>query len=114
MARWILACGLLAALAGLSGCTELTLATVDAKMSELAEADCHYTDLLLTGTYCKSRQIEGKQAKLYCFRTIGGVDCYDQTDPYAINQSGRALQPTPRRQRRTGDAAPRDPPAAVS
>ena len=55
MLRWFTAFGFLACVFGTAGCTELTLATIDQKMSDLSDADCHYTQLLLTGAYSQSR-----------------------------------------------------------
>ncbi len=77
----------------LGGCTDLAVGTFDAKLSQITDAKCSYAHVLVGDSYCQSRTVATATPPLYCFRSLGRVDCYDRPDPYAINGSGRALEP---------------------
>lgn len=76
---------LLAAGAALAGC-----AAVDAQVSALTDRHCASSRLISGKSYCAAPEAVG-QSKLYCFKTLGDVDCYRAADPYGIGQTGRAL-----------------------
>lgn len=77
----------------LGGCTDLAVGTFDTKLSQITDAKCSYAHVLVGDSYCQSRTVATAATPLYCFRSLGRVDCYDTPDPYAINGSGRALEP---------------------
>ncbi|MFP6747547.1 MAG: hypothetical protein VCD66_08140 [Alphaproteobacteria bacterium] len=66
---------------------------VDATVSKLVQSDCELVRAVHGLDICRS---EGGQAVLpaaYCYRTLGGVDCYDRADPRdspIIRQATRA------------------------
>ena len=54
---------------------------VDATVSKLVQSDCELIRVVHGLNICRS---EGGHAVLpaaYCYRTLGGVDCYDRADP---------------------------------
>jgi hypothetical protein len=99
----------LAALLGSSGCTSLAVETLDSKFSQITEADCSYAHVLVGEAYCRSHTLDRSKEPVYCFKSLGNVDCYAEADPYKINPSGRALQPQPLE---TPTPKPGEPPAA--
>jgi hypothetical protein len=104
--RFALALG---ALLGASSCTSLAVETLDSKFSQITDADCSYAHVLVGDAYCRSHTVEKPKEPVYCFRSLGNVDCYAEADPYKINPSGRALQPQPLE---TPTPKPSDLPAA--
>ena len=95
MQRALLSIALLLLPCGLGGCTSLALETAEAKLSQLTDSECSYSHVLVGEAYCRERTVARAQEPLYCFNTLGGVDCYAEPDPYKINPSGRSLQATP-------------------
>ncbi len=71
-----------------AGCAADTVEAIDAEVSEIIEMDCRVTYLFRGQRYCRQPE-EPETAPLYCFRTLGGVDCYAEEDPYGVNRSGR-------------------------
>ena len=70
----------------------------DTTASRSTGLDCTLADLLGEKTAarllaqeieCKSKAAPKYPAKVYCYRTLGGVDCYRQPNP----DGGRALRP---------------------
>jgi hypothetical protein len=47
--------------------------------------DCSSVRTELGLTYCKEDEISLTPA-VYCYRTLGSVDCYAKPDPYGLNQ----------------------------
>jgi hypothetical protein len=82
-------------LGGASGCTTLAFETAEKKLSQWTDAQCSYAHILVGEPYCVKPEAAKEQAPLYCFRSLGDVDCYAEADPYAINPSGRTLQAPP-------------------
>jgi hypothetical protein len=96
MSRIITTLLLLAIAVGASSCVPATIAatgivavgtvdTVDAVLSRKLDQDCAVINLL-EGPYCRSRTLPNPQAPVYCYRTLGGVDCHAQADPYAVER----------------------------
>ncbi len=57
----------------------------------LAEAvtgqDCNYIRHLDDkGPYCRPRERRVIERPLYCYRTLGGIDCYEERNPYGVHQ----------------------------
>jgi hypothetical protein len=45
-------------------------------------------------TYCEEDELQSGAAKVYCYRALGGVTCYDRPDPFE-GQSYKPLEETP-------------------
>ena len=102
--------GLIAALLLLSaGCTVVAesvagsaaLAIVDKAVSDYAGKECRLAALITTGSICKAVAAASQPDPVYCFRTLGAVDCYREPDPYTAQplpglQRPPALAPAPR------------------
>jgi len=82
-------------LGGLSGCTSLAVETAEKKLSQWTDAQCSYAHVLVGEPYCIKPTEAKARPPLYCFHTLGDVDCYATADPYHINPSGRSLQAPP-------------------
>jgi len=94
--RHSLATVLLVCLFALSGCTGTeTLLMIGANsvskiktgktlpdrfMSSVLDLDCSVGNLSKTGDYCQENPQAKIAAPIYCYQTIGGVDCYDSPD----------------------------------
>ncbi len=67
-----------------AGCAAVAVKLVDemdATVSKLVQSDCEFIRVVHGQDICRS---DGSQAVLpatYCYRTLGGVDCYDRADP---------------------------------
>ncbi|MEK7820207.1 MAG: hypothetical protein AAB543_03770 [Pseudomonadota bacterium] len=44
--------------------------------------------------YCEEDEMRSGAPKVYCYRSIGGVNCYDRPDPFD-GQSYKTLEETP-------------------
>ena len=96
MIGWLRAILLVSVTLSSAGCTAAAIKMVDevdATSSKLSQSDCQLVRVIHGMDVCRS---EGSQAVLpaaYCYRTIGGVDCYDRADPRdrpIIRQTTRA------------------------
>lgn len=58
--------------------------------------DCSVIALNETGQYCPE-QVVVDRSNLYCYRTLGGVDCHTLPDPYKNSQSALASPPPVRK-----------------
>lgn len=58
------------------------------------EVTCNAMNLLSDGSYCVSNYKPTDRQEVFCFKTLGGVDCYAERDPYSLE--GRALPAAPR------------------
>ncbi|GLQ05456.1 hypothetical protein [Sneathiella chinensis] len=72
-----------------SGCTTAAVAVIDEKVSQVMEEDCSTVNVMLGESYCRPRLKELVQEQVYCYRTLGGVDCYARENPYQTNASPR-------------------------
>lgn len=72
-----------------AGCAADTVEAIDAEVSGIVEKDCRVAYLFRGRRYCRQPE-EPEAPPLYCFRTLGGVDCYAEEDPYGVGRSGRA------------------------
>ena len=66
-----------------TGCTTAAVAVIDEKMSQLTGEECTTVNIMFGEDYCRARQREIKQDPVYCYRSLGGVNCYSQKEPYA-------------------------------
>ncbi len=102
---------LLAALIGLSACSPANTAALagaslvsliytnktlgDHAASRILKEDCSTLNFSNNEPYCQKHRPEDEEAQrlaalsasLYCYRTLGGVSCYDRPDYQASNQT---------------------------
>lgn len=67
---------------------------VKTKIERRLEMTCNPLNILSDGTYCVSNYKPSDRQEVYCFKTLGGVDCYAEPDPYSLE--GRQLPAQPR------------------
>jgi len=79
----------LLALFSVTGCTGAAVAVIDEKISQMTEMQCTSVNVMFGEDYCKEKREAIKQEQVYCYRTLGGVDCYSQKNPYNTEQSER-------------------------
>ncbi len=73
---------------------QIAAAAVDERMSSILGKDCNSYRFVREGTYCVDDDPPVDPGPpLYCVKTLGGIECYDQPDPYAVAESGRTNQP---------------------
>ncbi len=85
--------GLLLALMSLtSGCTTAAVAVIDEKISQMTEKECTTVNIMLGEDYCRDKKRHIKQEQVYCYKTLGGIDCYATKDPYASGTSERVQE----------------------
>ncbi|MFT6556237.1 MAG: hypothetical protein ACJAYR_000077 [Sneathiella sp.] len=72
-----------------SGCTSAAIAVVDEKISQMTEMDCTSVNMVFGDPYCKEKREEIKQEPVYCYKTLGGIDCYATKNPYNTEASER-------------------------
>lgn len=58
--------------------------------------DCSIISWTETGVYCPE-QVVVDRSNLYCYRTLGGVDCHHLPDPYKNSQTALASPPPVRK-----------------
>ena len=89
MSRIIHIAVLVAAVSLLGGCTSTVIDVVDAKMSQITKLECSSARLLFGDSYCAEKPAVAQQEKVHCYRTLGGVDCYRDQNPYITEKSVR-------------------------
>lgn len=67
---------------------------VQTKIERHMEVDCSALNLLSDGSYCVSKYKPTDRQEVFCFKTLGTVDCYAEPDPYSLE--GRQLPGPPR------------------
>lgn len=67
---------------------------VKTRIERRLEVTCNPLNLVSDGTYCVSNYKPTDRQEVWCFKTLGGVDCYGEPDPYSLE--GRALPAPPR------------------
>jgi hypothetical protein len=55
---------------------------------------CNLENIVIEGSYCVSNYKPTDRQEVFCFKTLGGVDCYAEPDPYSLE--GRQLPGPPR------------------
>ncbi|MBC8242591.1 MAG: hypothetical protein H8E30_19275 [Alphaproteobacteria bacterium] len=84
MLSWLRVILLVTAAANTAGCTAVALKVVDevdATVSKLSQSDCQLVRMVHGMDVCRSTGSEAILPAAYCYRTLGGVDCYDRADP---------------------------------
>ena len=102
---WLMRCGVVAVLPlAAGGCVGVVdavasatvVAVVDRAASEYSGQKCRFADLIRSGAYCQGKPaLPDQPSTVYCFRTRGAVDCYEDPDPYGLAASDRTLSPAP-------------------
>lgn len=72
-----------AALFSLTGCGAAVVAALDTAMSDATKSDCSISRVLRSEPLCKADALPPPEEKLYCYRTIGTINCYRSEDPNA-------------------------------
>lgn len=67
---------------------------VQTKIERQLDVSCSPFNLLSDGSYCVSNYKPTDRQEVWCFKTLGGVECYREPDPYSLE--GRALPDAPR------------------
>jgi len=67
---------------------------VKVRLERRLEVTCNMYNILTDGSYCVSNYKPTDRQEVYCFKTLGGVDCYAEPDPYSLE--GRQLPAAPR------------------
>lgn len=68
----------------------------DQVVSAATGRDCSLISWTETGVYCPE-QVVVDRSNLYCYRTLGGVDCHHLPDPYKNSQTALASPPPARK-----------------
>jgi hypothetical protein len=66
------------------GCTKVAgevMGEVDRTISTIARADCEVMRAVHGGSFCQDPDLNQVQAPVYCYRRLGGIDCYDRQIP---------------------------------
>ena len=101
MRRLSIIFGLFGVLALTSGCAQMVagaanqvaVAAVDQKLSQVLERDCNSYRFIRGGEYCERRAAPDPGPEIYCFKTLGGIDCHRKPDPYEVSGAGRTVEP---------------------
>ena len=67
-----------------AGCTAFVMKLVDevdATVSKLSQSDCQLVRVIHGMDVCRGDGPDVVLPAAYCYRTLGGVDCYDRADP---------------------------------
>jgi hypothetical protein len=67
---------------------------VKIKIERRMEMTCNPLNLLSDGTYCVSNYKPTDRQEVWCFKSLAGVDCYGEPDPYSL--AGHQLPAAPR------------------
>ena len=102
MMRAVKVFGVLSVLLLASGCAQVltgvvnqvVVATVDKKVSDVLDRDCNSYRFVRGGAYCEEQAFVNPGPEIYCHKTLGAVDCYQQPDPYDVDKTGRTVAPT--------------------
>lgn len=78
----------------LSGCETAVVAVLDKSLSNATGQECSLARAFGGGDWCHGVQPEeaDANASLYCYQTLGTVDCYNEADPYDPGKA-RATEP---------------------
>jgi hypothetical protein len=92
MARILTSLVLLSVMFIATGCTSAAVAVIDEKVSQMTEKDCTTVNIMLGENYCRDKKLAIKQDPIYCYRTLGGIDCYARKDPYKSKEAPRVRE----------------------
>ncbi len=89
MLRIVILGSLLSLVLSTTGCTSAAVAVIDEKISQMTEKNCTTVNIMLGEDYCRDKIRHLKQEAVYCYKTLGGVDCYREKNPYKTERSER-------------------------
>lgn len=77
---------------GATGCTSVVVENVvDETLSAYAEADCAAKNLLFGAPVCDKRAVAAAPP-VYCYNTLGDIECYDVPDPGGRRSTGPTVE----------------------
>jgi len=77
------------ALLTLTGCGAAVVAALDNAMSGATKSDCAISRVLRAEPLCKAEGPPPPEENVYCYRTLGIINCYRNEDPYGTEGSRR-------------------------
>src|SRR5690606_26559032 len=80
----------------MGGCSRDMAKSADRNVADVSGEACSFVHLSRGETFCLG--VEGEtfvQAPLYCYRSLGNVDCYNEPNPYPNEQSSRIRKVPP-------------------
>lgn len=80
---------LIGAAVATSGCSSDIFKTVDKNVAGIFGDSCSFTNLSSGDDFCPSKKEIFVQPPLYCYKTLGSVNCYREENPYITEQSVR-------------------------
>ena len=83
------------AVAGLvTGCGTVAVSVLDKSISSATGRECSFARAFEGGELCYGAQPDDADANasLFCYQTLGTVDCYNEADPYDPDKD-RATEP---------------------
>ena len=72
-----------------SGCSSDMFKTVDKKVAGIFGESCSFTNLSSGDDFCPTKREIFVQPPLYCYKTLGTVNCYNEENPYITEKSPR-------------------------
>ncbi|MFC3677912.1 hypothetical protein [Ferrovibrio xuzhouensis] len=79
---------------GQAGLIGIGVEVAKIKVERRLEVTCNPLNLLSDGTYCVSNYKPTDRQEVWCFKSLGTVDCYNEPDPYSL--AGHQLPAAPR------------------
>jgi hypothetical protein len=80
---------LIAATFLVGGCSTDVFKTVDQNVAGIFGETCSFTNLSSGKDFCPSKSEMFVQPPLYCYKTLGAVNCYNEENPYITEKSPR-------------------------
>lgn len=80
---------LIGAAVTISGCSSDIFKTVDKNVAGIFGDSCSFTNLSSGDDFCPSKKETFVQPPLYCYKTLGSVNCYREENPYVTEKSLR-------------------------
>jgi hypothetical protein len=77
-----------------SGIASVGYEIYKARVEKRLGMTCNLENIIVEGSYCVSNFKPTDRQEVFCFKTLGGVDCYAEPDPYSLE--GRQLPGPPR------------------
>ena len=73
----------------MGGCSSDVFKKVDKKVAGLFGESCSFTNLSSGNDFCMTEQEVHVQPEVYCYKTLGSVNCYAEENPYNTERSMR-------------------------
>ncbi len=72
-----------------AGCSSDVFKTVDKKVAGVFGDSCSFANLSKGDDFCPTKKEIFVQPPLYCYKTLGSVNCYSEENPYITERSER-------------------------